>query len=372
MPRPSNSTSVDKTGTKALPTSRITKQNVNKMKPLSKKKEIALTEAEAQELQERVIEILRLEGQTQFIKDTKDEAMRLVNAMTTSNIEEMIPRIPRGEQRTNNFSVFIGRLNPPHKFHLISLITAILIARSNGRPALFLLGDGGGPNIDNPLDFNLKSRFIREKLAQFGFQAEIDYIIGKQSIYFTYIRDFIEKRYNSEAGAVTIFHIGGDKPEKKGSKIMLDVDKLAMPNTFTVAGHEGPIDINCIKVLIQSGGEAMSASRVRKRVCENTKDAKTTNDVNAAFDAWKAEFSPMYDVDSSKDVFSRINSISCGWIPSNGGSRRNHSRKKNTQLRNNKILCNTKKRSHSHSHRHRHRHRRMRTRKHNASQLNHV
>jgi hypothetical protein len=156
MPRTTNSTSVNKPGPKALPTSGITKQNVNEMKPLSKKKEVELTAVQVEELQERVNEILRQEGQTLFIKDAKDEAIRLVNAMTTSNIEEMIPRIPRGEQRTNNFSVFIGRLNPPHKFHLISLITAILIARSNGTPALFLLGDGGGPNIDNPLDFNLK------------------------------------------------------------------------------------------------------------------------------------------------------------------------------------------------------------------------
>jgi hypothetical protein len=336
----------------------ITKQN--EMKQLSKKKEVELSEDEKQVLRERVQDIL--EGEHPFIKVAKDEAIRLVNAMSTSNIQEMTPQIPRGEQRTNHFSVFIGRLNPPHKFHLISLITAILISRSNGTPALFLLGDGGGPNIDNPLDFNLKSRFIREKLSQFDFKAEIDYIIGKQSVYFTYIREFIGRQYNSEAGDVTIFHIGGDKPEKKGTKIMLDVDKLVMPNTFTVAGHEGPIDINCIKVLIQSGVEAMSASRVRKRVCENTKDAKTTDDVNRAFNAWKTEFSPMYDVDSSKDVFSRINSISCGWIPSNGGSRRKHSRKKNTQLRNNKTLYNTKSRNH----------RRMRTRKHNASRLNHM
>ena len=364
MPRTSNSTSVNKPGPKALPTSGITKQNVNEMKPLSKKKEIILTESEVVELQKRVHDILEVEPQ--IIKDAKYEAIRLVNAMG-STPAEMIPRISRGDQPTNKFSVFIGRLNPPHKFHLISLITAILIARSNRTPALFLLGDGGGPNIDNPLDFNLKSRFIQEKLSQFGFQVEIDYIIGKQSVYFTYIREFIGRQYNSEAGDVTIFHIGGDKPEKKGTKIMLDVDKLEMPNTFTVAGvpgHEAPKDINCIKVLIQSGEEAMSASRVRKRVCENTKDAKTTDDVNTAFDAWKTEFSPMYDVGSSKDVFSRINSISCGWIPSNGGSRRKHSRKKNTQLRNNKILCNTKKRSH--------RHRRMRTRKQNASRLNHM
>ena len=364
MPRTINSTSVNKPGPKAPPTSGITKKNVNEMKPLSKKKEVELSQVEIDVLQERVQYILHQEEEHLFIKAAKYEAIRLVNAMTTSNLAEMIPQIPRGEQRTNNFSVFIGRLNPPHKFHLISLITAILIARSNGTPALFLLGDGGGPNIDNPLDFNLKSRFIREKLSQFDFKAEIDYIIGKQSVYFTYIREFIGRQYNSEAGDVTIFHIGGDKPEKKGTKIMLDVDKLAMPNTFTVAGHEGPIDINCIKVLIQSGGEAMSASRVRKRVCENTKDSKTTDDVNRAFNQWSEEFTPMYDVESSRDVFLRINSISCGWIPSNGGSRRKHSRKKNTQLRNNKILCNTKRRNH--------RHRRMRTRKQNASRLNHM
>ena len=50
MPRTSDSTSVDKTGTKALPTSRITKQNVNEMKPLSKKKEVPLDGAQVEEL----------------------------------------------------------------------------------------------------------------------------------------------------------------------------------------------------------------------------------------------------------------------------------------------------------------------------------
>jgi len=345
----------------------ITKQNVNEMKQLSKKKEVELSDAEKQVLRERVQDILRQEGEDPFIKVAKDEAIRLVNAMSTSNIQEMTPQIPRGEQRTNNFSVFIGRLNPPHKFHLISLITAILISRSNGTPALFLLGDGDRREImDNPLDYNLKTRFIQQKLLQFGFVRDVDYVMGKQSVYFTYIRDFIVQRYNSEAGGdVTIFHIGGDKPEKKGTKIMLDVDKLKMPEDFTVTDHESnrkTILINCIKVLIQSGEEGMSASHVRKRVCHYTKTAKTVDEVNQAFNEWSGEFTPMYDVESSRDVFLRINSISCHWIPGKGGSRRKCSRKKNIKLRNNKTLCNTKSRNH----------RRMRTRKHNASRLNHM
>jgi hypothetical protein len=292
--------------------------------PKSKKRTIELDKEQEYKLKLRVDEILHIESGFNFVAPAKEEAIRLVGEMprpTNVPIRSVIP--------TNNFSVFLGRLNPPHKFHLISLITTILIARANGTKALFLFGNGEGPSCDDPLTFELKRAFIVSKLGEFGFVVGIDYAIDIQSRHFLYIANFIKDEYNDEGGEVHLFHIGGDKPELRGSNLSLDVDKLKMPESIeTTTG--GTRKINCIKVVIPSqtapGSDVMSASLVRKTARETVR--ANPGNLELAFGQWQEKFTPMYDdAASSRPVFDEIIKYSCGVKqPSQGGSRRKRKR----------------------------------------------
>lgn len=166
-------------------------------------------EQQAAILKAKVDEILAIELGFNFVGQAKEHAIRLVNEMQSHT------NVPAREERTRNyFPVFMGRLNPPHKFHLISLITAILIARANGTRALFLLGNGGGPSRSDPLTFEIKSNFIASKLHNFGFVRSTldvvgDYTIDVQRASVSQIHDFIRNEYISEYGDVILFRIGG-------------------------------------------------------------------------------------------------------------------------------------------------------------------
>ena len=279
------------------------------------------------DLMGRLHQILETESGFHFIQTAKTETLRLINEMPSP------PNVPGRQARTNNnFSVFIGRLNPPHKFHLISLLTAILMARINGTKALLLLGSGKGPNPKNPLTFTLKSDFIVETLLRFGFIRSTDYDIQEQHTHVSQIRDFIGREYDPRYQGVQLFHIGGDKSERRGKMTVLDVDNLPMPVNFTTPA-DVIIGINGVKVVIPSmteaGGSVMSASLVRQTACdfiEQTPDS----DHSTAFRLWQERFAPMYDGDVSSSlarrVFDAIIRQHCQSL-SKGGSRRKRTRK---------------------------------------------
>jgi hypothetical protein len=287
-------------------------------------------------LEERVRAILAIESEYGFIKDAKDNALHLVGEMPPT--PETI--VPNRMDRTNNyFPVFMGRLNPPHKFHLISLITTILIARANGTRALFLLGNGSGPSRSDPLTFGIKSSFIEGKLLEFNFvrstldEDEGDYIIDVQGASVRQIHDFISNEYKSEYGDVILFRIGGDKPHQTKTGPVLDVDKIPAPKGFEITSTDGTgitfqtktVPIKCIKVVIPSqtdpGSEVMSASLVRQTVCESVRANPGNSDL--AFRQWQERFTPMYDDEaSSRPVFDQIRTF----CVSEGGSRRKRKR----------------------------------------------
>ena len=292
------------------------------------------------DLVRRVHLILELESGFPFIQTAKTETLRLIREMPTPST---VPA--RQERTTNNFSVFIGRLNPPHKFHLISLLTAILIARINGTKALLLLGSGKGPNLKNPLPFTLKSDFIVETLSRFGFVRSTDYDIEEQHAHVQQIRDFIRREYDQRYPGVQLFHIGGDKPETRGKFTVLDVDKLPMPVDFNTPANT-VIGINGVKVVIPStteaGGSVMSASLVRQTACDFL-EKNPDPDHSTAFRLWQKHFAPMYDGDVSsslaRSVFDAIIHQKIQ-SQSKGGSRRKRSRKS----RNKKTLRRTRTR----------------------------
>jgi hypothetical protein len=331
-------------GVEKEPLSRMTKPKTGKLPPV---KDAPPKLAPPVNLEEKVRAILAIESEYGFIKDAKDNAIRLVGEMLATPKPSVPVRMVR---TTNYFPVFMGRLNPPHKFHLISLITTILIARANGTRALFLLGNGGGPSRSDPLTFEIKSRFIERKLLEFGFMRSTpdevgDYIIDVQGASVRQIHDFIMNEYKSEYGDVILFRIGGDKPHQTKGGLILDVDKIPPPERFTPKDTSAPVDIQCIKVVIQSqsdpGSEVMSASLVRQTVCESVRANPGNSDL--AFRQWQERFAPMYnDAASSRPVFDQISTF----CVSEGGSRRKRkrTRKQLKKLRSKRTIRNRRTR----------------------------
>jgi hypothetical protein len=307
-------------------------------------------EQEAAILKANVDAILAIEREYGFINYAKEHAIRLVGEMPATPETSVPVRMVRTK---NYFPVFIGRLNPPHKFHLISLITTILIARANGTRALFLLGNGGGPSRSDPLTFEIKSSFIETKLFEFGFMRSTpdevgDYIIHVQGASVSQIHDFIRDEYISNYGDVILFRIGGDKPHQTKNGPVLDVDKIPPPKKFKPIDGIHSVGIKCIKVVIPSqsdpGSKVMSATTVRQTVCKCVTD--NPSDIDSAFTQWQENFYPMYDDPViSRPVFEQIRMFSCGQQESKGGSRRKRTRKHFKTFRSKRTIRNRRRRS---------------------------
>lgn len=270
--------------------------------------------------------------------------------------------LPRQEKTANVFPFYIGRLNPPHLFHLLSLFTAIFIARQYGTKALFILGSGPAkakkvsdpnPRIENPLPDDLKWRFITSKLSEFGFVAGTDYEIVKLGYPNGQLAEFIVREVGSKiVSELTIVHIGGDKPEPKSkSEFVLDVDKfLDESGSFTLRGlpatykqaviESGESGVRVIDDKGNSKEGIMSASLLRKTACNCL---KFKGDPDKAFNIWFQLFTPMYRDDKlSRDVFNTISVVTCGVsVAPRGGSRRKHTIRK---LRNRKTLIQRRSR----------------------------
>jgi nicotinamide mononucleotide adenylyltransferase len=71
--------------------------------------------------------------------------------------------------RQGKYYYFIGRLNPPHEGHIAALLSVIQQAIHDKGIAIILLGsgpNGGERTSKDPLDFDLKSRFVEAKLKE--------------------------------------------------------------------------------------------------------------------------------------------------------------------------------------------------------------
>jgi hypothetical protein len=318
-----------------------------------------ITEAQIIALNEQAQEIISKEPDE--IKHAKADAMRLAGQMGGDCYSSADGIMPRRNLTANVFPFYIGRLNPPHKFHLISLFTTIFIARQYGTKALFMLGGGGGPNADNPLEDHLKWQFINEKLSGFGFENGTDYEIVKLNYFKNDLIRFIKRQLGlvhdippiSRIGPISVYHIGGDKPEYRSDRggYVLDVDKCdfldkqgkLMVNTHTEATyHQVVIESgdSMVEVIDETGRPkvgVMSASLLRKTacICSNL----YPHDEHSAFERWVSYFTPMYNLDAtSLAIFRQIIQRSCGGKSKSkggGGSRRKRTIRK---LRNKKTI----------------------------------
>lgn len=305
-----------------------------------------------------------IEQETPDIKRAKAAANTLLTQFKARGELDANAIPPREAKTANVFPFYIGRLNPPHLFHLLSLFTAIFIARQHNTKALFILGSGPArakrvsdpdPKIENPLPDDLKWRFIISKLSEFGFVAGTDYEIVKLGYPNGQLATFVGKESVelSSESPVTVVHIGGDKPEyKSGEGFVLDVDKFdflkggnlilnGKPAIYKQAVIEsGESGVRVIDDKGNSKKGIMSASLLRKTACNCLKFKR---DPDKAFNIWFQLFTPMYRYDElSREVFNTISVVTCGAAEApRGGSRRKHTIRK---LRNKKTLIQRRSR----------------------------
>ena len=189
--------------------------------------------------------------------------------------------------KRKNFYYFIGRLNPPHEGHIHALEELIRTAAANGSVPLILLGSGpagGARTLDNPIDFELKSRFIIAKLREKGYipygepAAAGEKIKGRYVIQemtnpiadvSTYIIDQITKPLDPSLSSpiplndIIITHMAGDKAEDAVKmKFMYAPVTQRVQTVMPEANVE--TGVAAIAPVETAEGTSMSATKVRK------------------------------------------------------------------------------------------------------------
>lgn len=163
-------------------------------------------------------------------------------------------------KKTTHFFYFIGRLNPPHQGHMAALNTLVQTANQKNSVPLILLGSGpkGERTLDNPITYELKSKFIRAKLPGNYILKEMKNPAADVS---EYIKSSLEDKH-SPVENIQITHVAGDKAE---DSVKLNFIKpIASKAASTVAKTANiQTETEAITALKTEGIE-MSATRVRK------------------------------------------------------------------------------------------------------------
>jgi hypothetical protein len=206
-----------------------------------------------------------------------------------------------------NIYFFIGRTNPPHQAHINVLIETIRLSREsqhNKYPALFLLGDGPGGirTRDNPVEHELKERFIVEKLRDEGFNENVDFVIEKmKQPPNLQVAEFIKKYISEDVTHVTIYQVAGGKDNDgvKHSRIRDDICKK-LQGLYKNITFDCGVVISDVSTSGQDNSAAMSATIVRKKAVEffnkhhkgeNLKHwIDTSTEEDEAFQEWISTF----------------------------------------------------------------------------------
>ena len=191
-------------------------------------------------------------------------------------------------KKNTYFYYFIGRLNPPHQGHLAALRLLVDTSNRNNSIPLILLGSGpkGERTLDNPITYELKSRFIRSKLQGEYILKEMKNPTMDIS---QYIKTSLENK-NSPIENVQITHFSGNKEE---DSVKLNfIHPFASKAALSVASHAN-IQIHTKAITpIQQEGIEMSATRVRKDAYHFFLDGSGKN-------AFAAKYNWFYEDDTS-------------------------------------------------------------------------
>ena len=173
------------------------------------------------------------------------------------------------DENTLYFYYFIGRLNPPHNGHIAALQQICEAARTHNTCAVILLGSGAKnePRTKNPIDFSLKKEFITSKLAELGFEPEVNFTIKDMSSGpFGPIAEQLNQMIDSRSAPPTMIecylYVGGKEDDAtKLNSVNGYVEKMAKK-----AVPDATVTARVVPVLaVPSGsGAPMSATQVRE------------------------------------------------------------------------------------------------------------
>ena len=185
-------------------------------------------------------------------------------------------------QRSGRYIYFIGRLNPPHEGHIAALLSVVEEAIDSGGIAILLFGSGPNGGIQtskDPLDFDLKSRFVIAKLQKElqirhpdlnlakmfkpGGQIQIDEM-GKPV---EQIRGIIQKDLISNLfDELQTFRVSGEKDNGDDVKKLEWIEKALRAGILDEKGNIIPIETKILPFPAVSNvsGNAMSATQVRQ------------------------------------------------------------------------------------------------------------
>lgn len=191
------------------------------------------------------------------------------------------------QNNSGKYYYFVGRANPPHDGHIEGLLSLCLHAIENEGTAIILLGSGpnnGARTSKDPLDFDLKSRFIKDKLKDKlkdkGYSDKrIDDFFTDGTIQIqemdkpvdqirNVMREDINKKSLSELEAI---RLSGDKEGGEDLNKLKWMEKALNAGIFDSEGNLIPIRATVIPVpavQIEGASEPMSATTIRNIIYE--------------------------------------------------------------------------------------------------------
>jgi hypothetical protein len=195
-----------------------------------------------------------------------------------TSVDELEIEIEKLKRMVGNILLIIytvGRYNPVHEGHMSGIIAAIQIAKRFGGKALILAGNGTTKTkMDNPLDFELKERIIRQHIpSELKGSYEIQEIIAANTV--VYVNKFIlnnmsthTAKVNSPVPTPVIVHLTANKDGKNNEKP--DAQKLSFINKYLrLGGYEYTYSLAIPPYKSRDGD--MSATEVRKLARDHTK-----------------------------------------------------------------------------------------------------
>ena len=179
--------------------------------------------------------------------------------------------------KSGKYFYFIGRANPPHDGHIAALLSLIEHAARDNGTAIILLGsgpNGGVRTSKDPLDFDLKSRFIIAKLKEEGISPELfengtiqikEMDKPAEQIRSSMREDIINELY-SELIQLEAIRLSGAKDGGEDVKKLAWMEKALNAGIIDQDGNLIPITASVIPVpalQIEGQSEPMSATIIR-------------------------------------------------------------------------------------------------------------
>lgn len=265
------------------------------------------------------IETLRAEN------TAKQEAFQQVESGIQDNAYEI--------ERRGLYYYFVGRLNPPHEGHIEALLNVIINAIENRGIAIILLGsgpNGGERTSKDPLDFDLKSAFVIDKLKDRLKDSRlkdmfpglnIDELFENGRIQISemgktteQIRSVIQNDISNQLfEELEAIRVSGDKDGGEDLKKLAWIEKALSAGIIDRNGNIIPLTARVIAQPAVQGegegedeGEVMSATLIRKIVYDMNYDTNYDDRLESFRNRTK-RFYETRAFDHTKPIFDAIN-----------------------------------------------------------------